>query len=349
MFDIAVMPGSSHSARQRRLAGLSLAAGLTFASILGAAASPAAASTLADQQLPDTRATGNVAPNDVFTKPRYLPFRGSALIGCVLNNCMKDGKADHGYWALDFTAPRGTTVFAAGGGIARVTQPARKCEGGKLWIDHGGGDTSRYVHLGSILVSDGQVVDQNTPIGSFGGDSCTSNSLHLTVKDDGPFPTVESDDPGELRACLDGYRTTFPAAVGYSSWNAIPFRTKSAISEGTGCWPAEPQAGPVSGVQLKLKRKKIVTRWTPTTFNRNSVVSYRIGYRHISPNTKKWNKQRFISVSGTAKKAKIPRRVFRTRWEVVVWSYDSAGASTGERIRYRLKKGWLGKAKKWRR
>ncbi len=331
---------------------LVLGALVSVGALLGSGVVGTSSANAADPEAPPSasaaRSVETTPPGDVFTKPRYLPFRDSARIGCVYSNCISGGKPDHGYWALDFTAPRGTLVYAAGGGIANITDPASKCDGGSLWIDHGGGDSSRYVHLGSILVSNGQVVSEDTPIGTFGGDSCTSNSLHFATKDTGPFPTRDADDPGELRACVDGSGTTFPAVLGFSSWNSIPFGTRWAYSQGTGCWNAPRQAGPPSKVQVKHKPKKLVARWKRTGINSDRVLSYRIGYRHLSKKKGTWTKQRYVTVSGSLTKAKVRTHVFPTRWEVVIWSYDAAGASTGEVNLNRVKKGFKRKAKKWR-
>lgn len=267
---------------------------------------------------------------DVFTRPVYLPTRKAALLGCVKTNCTTNGKPDHGYWALDFTAPRGQDIYAAGGGIAHIeVKPVlSQCRGGTVWIDHGGGNTSRYVHLGILKVREGQVVNQNTVIGTFGGDHCNSNSLHFSVRTNGLRPVLQSDYPGELRACLDGRQVTFPKKLGYSNWDRVPYQTRTVSSEGTSCWPKPVQAGPVSGVKLKFKKKKWVqVKWVAPRVNARAVTAYRIGYRHYSTDKRAWTKQYFVTAKANARSIKVKENVFKTNWEISVASYDASGAS----------------------
>lgn len=271
------------------------------------------------------------AADDVFTKPRYLPFRGSAKNGCVVSNCTADGKPDHGYWALDFSANRGDPVYAAGGGIAHIEKAADpgRCVGGTVWIDHGGGDTSRYVHLAVIRVGEGQVVDQNTSIGTFGGDSCGAAALHFSVRPNGPRPVKEAIDPGELRACWsNSYPVTYPAVLGFGNWNDIPFQSRTISNQGADCWSASDQAGAPRDVRLTFKKKGLGLSWQPAAINPQLVISYKIGYRHIS-RAGKWTKQRFVTVGAGIRSALVRHKVLRTKWEAVVWSYDESGASTG--------------------
>ena len=340
------LPSGLHRMWRALRVPLVMACALMLAATLGSATavSTAGAATLTPMASAPTATApterASVAPGDIFTKPQYLPFRVNAWNGCVVNNCMENGKPDHGYWALDFTATRGDLVYAAGGGIAHIEKapdPGR-CLGGTIWIDHGGGDTSRYVHLGTIRVGEGAVVDQNTPIATFGGDHCNSNSLHFSVRPNGPRPVEQGVNPGELRACLsNSYPVTFPSAIGFGSWNDIPFRTRTVSSNGTSCWKTPDQAGAPSGVKVKLKKGRMLVSWTPTTWNRHLVRAYKIGYRHISTRGK-WTKQYFVTVGAGATTATIKQQIFKSTWEAAVWSYDDAGASPGVVKRVKIKK-----------
>jgi murein DD-endopeptidase MepM/ murein hydrolase activator NlpD len=85
----------------------------------------------------------------------------------------------------DFRAPRGTPVFAAGGGV--VTFAGRMGGyGNVVFIDHGGGVLSRYGHLRRIgTVRNAQVV-AGAQIGEVGSTGrATGPHLHFEVRLDG--------------------------------------------------------------------------------------------------------------------------------------------------------------------
>jgi murein DD-endopeptidase MepM/ murein hydrolase activator NlpD len=85
---------------------------------------------------------------------------------------------------VDMPAPAGSPVFSTAPGTARVS---RSEKGGlTVTIDHGSGIVSRYMHLGSTSVQDGDRVTPDTMIGKVGmtGRS-TGPHLHWEVLQDG--------------------------------------------------------------------------------------------------------------------------------------------------------------------
>ncbi|AOW20798.1 M23 family metallopeptidase [Urechidicola croceus] len=82
------------------------------------------------------------------------------------------------HYGMDFTAPRGTPVFATGPG--KVTRADQSASGfGKhIRIDHGFGYTSLYAHLSKYNVRKGQKVKRGDLIG-FVGNTGRSQAPHL--------------------------------------------------------------------------------------------------------------------------------------------------------------------------
>jgi murein DD-endopeptidase MepM/ murein hydrolase activator NlpD len=92
----------------------------------------------------------------------------------------------------DFRAPRGTPVYAAGGGV--VVQAGRMGGyGNVIFIDHGNGVITRYGHLKKIAVDKDSVVVAGKQIGEVGSTGrATGPHLHFEVRLDGRAvnPTV---------------------------------------------------------------------------------------------------------------------------------------------------------------
>ena len=72
------------------------------------------------------------------------------------------------HWGLDIAAPTGTPVKAPAGGIVSLTHPDMYFSGGTIFIDHGHGLVSAFLHLSKILVEDGERIEQGEIIGEVG-------------------------------------------------------------------------------------------------------------------------------------------------------------------------------------
>jgi murein DD-endopeptidase MepM/ murein hydrolase activator NlpD len=95
--------------------------------------------------------------------------------------------------------PTGTLVTAAAAGVVRAV--SQEPVGGRyLWIDHGGGYATVYMHLSQALAHEGQQVSRGEVIARSGGSGLAIESffplvpphLHFTLMIDGvpvdPFP-----------------------------------------------------------------------------------------------------------------------------------------------------------------
>ncbi|PIF01568.1 MAG: peptidase M23 [Maribacter sp.] len=87
-------------------------------------------------------------------------------------------KARKKHWGMDFTAPKGTPVYASGDG--KITRADNNSSGyGKhIRIDHGYGYLSLYAHLSKYNVRKGQKVKRGDLIG-FVGNTGRSEGPHL--------------------------------------------------------------------------------------------------------------------------------------------------------------------------
>jgi hypothetical protein len=83
---------------------------------------------------------------------------------------------------LDFVAPIGKKVYATGNGIVTFVQYSRTGYGNEIVIDHKFGFDSRYGHLDTIMVKEGEVVKRGQMIGTVGQTGrATGPHLHYEV------------------------------------------------------------------------------------------------------------------------------------------------------------------------
>jgi murein DD-endopeptidase MepM/ murein hydrolase activator NlpD len=87
-------------------------------------------------------------------------------------------KARKFHWGMDFTAPRGTPVYASGNGVVKRADNSASGYGRHIRIDHGFGYESLYAHLYKYNVRRGQKVKRGDLIG-FIGSTGRSEAPHL--------------------------------------------------------------------------------------------------------------------------------------------------------------------------
>ena len=80
---------------------------------------------------------------------------------------------------VDFKAPRGTPVYAMNRGVVRLAKKLT-VYGNTVVIDHGQGIQTYYMHLSSLKVEEGKVIDKGTLIG-YSGSTGYANGPHLHV------------------------------------------------------------------------------------------------------------------------------------------------------------------------
>jgi murein DD-endopeptidase MepM/ murein hydrolase activator NlpD len=87
-------------------------------------------------------------------------------------------KARKKHWGMDFTAPKGTPVYASGDGVIQRADQGSAGYGKHIRIDHGYGYVSLYAHLSNYNVRKGQKVTRGDLIG-FVGNTGRSQGPHL--------------------------------------------------------------------------------------------------------------------------------------------------------------------------
>ncbi len=90
------------------------------------------------------------------------------------------------HWGLDFTADTGTDVYSTGDGIVEKVELNSWGYGREIVINHGFGYKTRYAHLSSFLVDQGDTVKRGDLIGLVGNSGkSTGPHLHYEVEKDG--------------------------------------------------------------------------------------------------------------------------------------------------------------------
>jgi murein DD-endopeptidase MepM/ murein hydrolase activator NlpD len=87
-------------------------------------------------------------------------------------------KANKKHWGMDFTAPKGTPVYASGDGVIERADQNAAGYGKHIRINHGFGYVSLYAHLSNYNVKKGQKVKRGDLIG-FVGNTGRSQAPHL--------------------------------------------------------------------------------------------------------------------------------------------------------------------------
>lgn len=277
---------------------------LLLLAVLAVVVPPPSLLARADAATPTT--TSSAHP---YGDPVWFPLRNSASIGCAKSGC--GTKADHGYWAIDFLATRGDPVYPAGAGIAHIGGNSGACvtsgpdnNGGRwVWVDHGAGVVTKYHHLDSIAIKDGQLVTPATRIGAMGSSGdispCKTAYLHFEVRNGG-LKGIRVD-PGQLFACTAGGRVSLPAALGGSNWDdrAIhPARRLNTPASSSACitptWLSTP-ATPKATVRRSDKAVAVDLGTLPA-----GATSAMIRLQTYHPSTKAWGTDLYRTVPAGA-------------------------------------------------
>ena len=88
---------------------------------------------------------------------------------------------------VDLSADRGTPIYAARGGFVTVASSGLE-NGNFVYINHGDGYTTIYLHMDYYIVTAGQYVSMGQVIGYVGSTGLsTSPHLHFSIKKDGVY------------------------------------------------------------------------------------------------------------------------------------------------------------------
>lgn len=129
-------------------------------------------------------AFGVAAPGDFFTEGFILPAEGrrSGVYGSarIYNG---DDANPRVHWGIDVAAPIGTPFVAPAGGVVTLADPNLFFEGGAVFLDHGQGVVSVFMHMDTVDVLPGDVLAQGDVVGTIGNTGrSTGPHLHWGVK-----------------------------------------------------------------------------------------------------------------------------------------------------------------------
>jgi len=251
--------------------------------------------------VPDPRRGGSGAP---VQRAAVVAGARPGRVSCTHGNPGGDGY--HPYWALDLLADCGDPILAAGAGIFHIGSLDRSCRssaaeaaGTWVWSDHGGGVVTKYTHLDSVLVADGQLLTPATQIGTMGSSGdvlpCTTNYLHFEVRTGGiTGPPV---DPGQPGGCSGSTRVAYPRAWGYSSSRDVPKVQRTAPVLGDACLPGSTQTTTAaSAVGARVGDGTVRVAWSKPTSGAATVDSYVVSVELWGPSIAAWHPATYRTV-----------------------------------------------------
>ncbi|MEO0412884.1 MAG: M23 family metallopeptidase [Pseudomonadota bacterium] len=106
------------------------------------------------------------------------PVEDYRLSGFYGSQRILNGVPKRPHYGLDFAAPTGTPVKAPAGGVVTLAEGDFWYEGGLIFLDHGHGLQSAFLHLSEVSVKAGDVVAQGDVIGAVGAGG-RSSGPHL--------------------------------------------------------------------------------------------------------------------------------------------------------------------------
>lgn len=105
------------------------------------------------------------------------PMRGQ-ITGVYGSQRVLNGKPKRPHFGIDIAAKANTKILAPAAGTITLAQNDFYFEGGLIFLDHGFGLSSAFLHLGKVLVKKGQKVQQGEVI-ALNGSSGRSTGAHL--------------------------------------------------------------------------------------------------------------------------------------------------------------------------
>ena len=112
-------------------------------------------------------AFASLAPVEGFLDRFILPVNG-IVSGHWGNQRILNGVPSSPHFGYDIAAPEGTPIVAPAGGVVVLAEPDMHYEGGLVFIDHGQGLISMYLHMSRVDVHVGDTVAQGQTLGAVG-------------------------------------------------------------------------------------------------------------------------------------------------------------------------------------
>jgi murein DD-endopeptidase MepM/ murein hydrolase activator NlpD len=121
-------------------------------------------------------------PAPGFASGFVMPAEGR-ISGVYGSQRYYNGEPRRPHYGLDIAAPTGTEVRAPADGVVTLADADMYYEGGLIFIDHGQGFTSGFLHMSAVSVAVGDRVAQGDVIGEVGaGGRSTGAHLDWRIK-----------------------------------------------------------------------------------------------------------------------------------------------------------------------
>tara|TARA_R110000824_G_scaffold118960_18_gene272575 strand:+ start:107093 stop:107962 length:870 start_codon:yes stop_codon:yes gene_type:complete len=104
---------------------------------------------------------------DWFAEDFVWPSSGP-ISGVYGSQRIFNGTPKNPHFGVDIAAPDGASIIAPADGIVRLAEPDMFYEGGLVFLDHGQGVFSQFLHMSRVDVKTGQRVKQGDPVGLVG-------------------------------------------------------------------------------------------------------------------------------------------------------------------------------------
>jgi murein DD-endopeptidase MepM/ murein hydrolase activator NlpD len=113
-------------------------------------------------------AFASVADIEGFLDGFIRPVEGGTVTGTWGNQRVLNGEPRDPHFGYDIAVPVGTPIRAPAAGVVTLANPDMHFEGGLVFIDHGQGLITMYLHMSRLDVRAGDTVEQGQVIGAVG-------------------------------------------------------------------------------------------------------------------------------------------------------------------------------------
>jgi murein DD-endopeptidase MepM/ murein hydrolase activator NlpD len=110
----------------------------------------------------------SAAPLEGWLEGFIIPVEGGIVTGHWGNQRVLNGTPSTPHFGYDIAAPVGTPIRAPASGVVTLAEPDMHYEGGLIFIDHGEGLITMYLHMSRLDVHVGDHVTQGQVIGAVG-------------------------------------------------------------------------------------------------------------------------------------------------------------------------------------
>ncbi len=117
----------------------------------------------------------------LFFKDQFIMPVEGIISGVYGSQRILNGKPKWPHYGIDIAAKQGTMIKSSGSGVVTMAEDDLYYTGGTIIMDHGHGISTIYSHLETVLVSVGDIINQEDIIGTVGSTG-RSTGTHLDFR-----------------------------------------------------------------------------------------------------------------------------------------------------------------------